>query len=346
MNIKSGWKLIAATAAITLAAQSTLAGTVGVSWARFQEERWVTDESALRGRLEELGHTLLTADAQGSIERQAADIEGLLARGVEVLLVVGHDTTAIIPSVERALAEGVTVIAYERQIKHPDVIYVGFDPVLVGQAQARALMAVQPEGNYVLIKGGQQDQYAHGTFKGQMDIIGDAVASGKINIVAEQWTTDWKPEVAQANMENIITAHGDSIQAVLSSNDGMASGVVAALEQAGMAGLPVSGQDGDLAAVNRIARGIQTMTAWKDVRVLGKRAAELADAVLDGSELSALQGATTFKDAETGMEQAAFPLDPVTITIDNIDLMVDAGWIDIETVCRGVESGKLDLCDS
>ena len=109
-----------------------------------------------------------------------------------------------------------------------------------------------------------------------MDVIGDAVASGKINIVAEQWTTDWKPEVAQANMENIITAHGDSIQAVLSSNDGMASGVVAALEQAGMAGLPVSGQDGDLAAVNRIARGLQTMTAWKDVRVLGKRAAELA----------------------------------------------------------------------
>ncbi len=324
---------------------AALSETIGMSWARFQEERWVIDEAALEARLEDLGHDLITADARGSVERQAADIEGLLARGVDLLMVVGHDTTAVIPAVERALAEGIPVIAYERQIKHPDVLYVGFDPVLVGRAQARALMAVQPEGNYVLIKGGQQDQYAHGTFQGQMDVIGEAVEAGKIAIIAEQWTTDWKPEVAQSNMENIITAHGDAIEAVLSSNDGMASGVAAALAQAGMAGLPLSGQDGDVAAINRIALGTQTMTAWKDVRVLGARAAEIADAVLSGTPPGELAGATVFTDEAQGIEQWAVPLEPTTVTRDNLDLMLEAGWVTQDEMCRGVEAGTVPACD-
>lgn len=337
---------LAAAAGVAVAAPGVaVAETVGMSWARFQEERWVIDQAALEKRLGELGHTLITADARGSVERQAADIEGLLARGIDLLMVVGHDTTAVIPAVERALAEGVPVIAYERQIKHPDVLYVGFDPVLVGRAQARALLEVMPSGNYVLIKGGQQDQYAHGTFAGQMDVLGPVVESGEVTILAEQWTTDWKPEVAQANMENIITAHGDEIDAVLSSNDGMASGVVAALEQAGLAGLPLSGQDGDIAAVNRIARGTQTMTAWKDVRVLGARAAEAADAILSGVDPGSLPGATVFRDDGTGLEQIAVPLEPTTITKDNLHLMLEAGWIETEALCRGVEPGRVAVCD-
>ena len=343
---KKAKTLILSALAVTTGAQALLAATVGVSWARFQEERWVTDEKALEERLEELGHRLLTADARGSSTRQAADIEGLLARGVDVLLVVGHDTQAVIPAVQRALDDGVPVIAYERQIKHPDVTYVGFDPVLVGRAQARALLEVQPDGNYVLIKGGQQDQYAHGTYQGQMDEIGPLVEDGTIDIIAEQWTTDWKPEVAQANMENIITAQGDRIDAVLCSNDGMASGVVAAMEQAGLVGLPLSGQDGDVAAVNRIARGSQTMTAWKDVRVLGHRAADLADAIAKGKDLASLPGATTFTDEELGIEQLAFPLDPTTITANNLELMIEAGWVTREQVCRGVPPGTVEICES
>lgn len=331
--------------ALTIGAQAALAETVGVSWARFQEERWTIDEAALRSRLEELGHTLVVADANGSVERQAADIEGLIARGADILLIVGHDSSAVVPAVQSALDEGIPVIAYERQIKHPDVTYVGFDPVLVGRAQATALLEVAPEGNYVLVKGGQQDQYAHGTLQGQMEVLQSEIDSGNVTIVAEDWTTDWKPEVAQSNMENFITALGDTkIDAVLCSNDGMAGGVAAALEDAGLLGLPLSGQDGDIAAINRIARGQQTMTAWKDVRQLGKRAAELADAILAGVDFSTLEGATTF-ELEGGAEQRALPLTPTTITAANIDLMVDAGWVSLEDVCRGVESGTHSLCN-
>ncbi len=339
-------RILTCTALIALCAgQAAYAATVGVSWARFQEERWKTDESSLKNRLEELGHTLIVADANGSVERQAADIEGLIAKGAEVLLVIGHDTSAVVPAVQLALDEGIPVIAYERQIKHPDVLYVGFDPVLVGRAQATALIEVAPHGNYVLIKGGQQDQYAHGTLQGQMEVLQSAIDSGNVTIVAEDWTTDWKPEVAQSNMENIITALGDAqIDAVLCSNDGMAGGVVAALEGAGLVGVPLSGQDGDIAAINRIARGEQTMTAWKDVRVLGARAAELADSIIAGADLSTLAGATTFA-LDDGAEQRAFPLEPTTITADNIDLMVDADWVTIEDVCRGVEPGTHSVCN-
>ncbi len=344
MSIRAGIFASAAIATI-FAGQAAVADTVGVSWARFQEERWKIDESALRSRLEELGHTLIVADANGSVERQAADIEGLIAKGAQVLIVVGHDTSAVVPAVQAALDEGIPVIAYERQIKHAEVTYVGFDPVLVGRAQATALLEVAPEGNYVLIKGGQQDQYAHGTLQGQMEVLQSAIDSGNVTIVAEDWTTDWKPEVAQSNMENIITALGGTkIDAVLSSNDGMAGGVAAALEGAGLIGLPLSGQDGDIAAVNRIARGEQTMTAWKDVRQLGKYAAELADSILADADLATLAGATTF-ELDGGAEQRAFPLNPTTITAANIDLMVNAGWISVEDVCRGVESGGHPVCN-
>ena len=89
---------------------------VGMSWANYQEERWKIDEAGLTAGLEALGAELFTADAQSSSDRQAADIDGLLARDIDVLMVVAWDSEAVIPAVQRALDEGVTVIAYERQI--------------------------------------------------------------------------------------------------------------------------------------------------------------------------------------------------------------------------------------
>lgn len=115
---------------------------VGMSWANYQEERWKIDEAGLKAGLDELGATLVTADAQSSNERQAADIDGLLARGVDALLIVAWDSEAVLPAVERALAEGIPVIAYERQIEHPELFYVAFDPIEVGRIQARELVRV------------------------------------------------------------------------------------------------------------------------------------------------------------------------------------------------------------
>ncbi len=317
---------------------------VGMSWANYQEERWKIDEAGLKAGLDALGAELFTADAQSSNERQAADIDGLLARDIDVLLIVAWDSEAVLPAVERALAEGVHVIAYERQIEYPGVFYVAFNPIEVGRIQARELVRVQPEGNYVIIKGSPTDQYAHYVLTGQKEIIDPLIADGKIEIVGEQWTDGWVPETAQKNMENILTSVGDDVDAVLASNDGTAGGVVAALTGAGLAGIPVSGQDGDIAALNRIALGTQTVTAWKDARELGQAAAKVAVALAGGTAPDAIEGSEVWANGPKGEAQSAVVLAPVTVTRDNLDLVVDAGWISKADLCAGVTTDAPAAC--
>lgn len=339
---------LAATAATALAATGALAQDdpiqVGMSWANYQEERWKIDEAGLKEGLEALGAELFTADAQSSSERQASDIDGLLARGIDVLLVVAQDNEAVLPAVERALAEGIPVIAYERQIEHPDVFYVGFDPIEVGRIQARELVRVQPEGDYVMIMGSPTDQYSHYVLAGQKEIIDPLVGDGSIRVVGEQWTDGWVPENAQRNMENILTAVSDQVDAVLASNDGTAGGVVAALTSSGLAGIPVSGQDGDIAALNRIAHGTQTVTAWKDARALGQLAARVAVDLANGVAPEEVEGRVVWDKGPKAVPQNAVMLAPVTITRDNLDVVVDAGWITKEDLCSGVTENPPAAC--
>lgn len=317
---------------------------IGMSWANYQEERWKIDESGLQAGLAALGAELITADAQSSNEQQAADIDGLLAQGIDALLIVAWDSEAILPSVERALAEGVPVIAYERQIEHPDLFYVAFNPIEVGRIQARELVDVQPEGRYVIIKGSPTDQYAHYVLTGQKEIIDPLVADGSIEIVGEQWTDGWVPDNAQKNMENILTSVNDEVDAVLASNDGTAGGVVAALTSVGLDGIPVSGQDGDIAALNRIALGTQTVTAWKDARELGQLGARVAVALAEGTAPGDIEGHEVWDNGPKGVPQDAVVLAPVTVTRDNLDVVVDAGWISREDLCKGVTENPPAAC--
>ena len=325
------------------AAQDDL--TVGMSWANYQEERWKIDEEGLQEGLDEMGATLITADAQSSSARQAADIEGLIARGVDVLAIVAWDSEAILPSVEKALAEGIPVIAYERQIEHPDVFYTAFDPIEVGRIQARELVRVQPEGRYVLIKGSPTDQYAHYVLTGQYEVIDPLIEAGDVEIVGEQWTEGWVPDNAQRNMENILTATGDDVDAVLASNDGTAGGVVAALTSVGLDGIPVSGQDGDVAALNRIAHGTQTVTAWKDARELGRLAARVAGELASGTAPGEVTDAIVWDRGPKGAAQDAVVLAPVTVTRDNLDVVLDAGWISQADLCAGVTEDAPPACE-
>ena len=311
--------------------------TVGMSWANFQEERWKIDEAGLEERLGELGGELVSTDAQSSSARQATDIESLISRGIDVLMIVAWDSEAILPSVQRAVDEGIPVIAYERQIEHPDVFYTAFNPVDVGRMQAEAIVEAAPEGRYAIIAGSPQDQYAHYVLEGQKTVLDPLVESGDIEIVAEQWTDAWLPGNAQANMEQILTAEGDEIDAVVAANDGTAGGVVAALASVGLDGVvPVSGQDGDIAALNRIALGTQTMTAWKDARELGRAAADVAAEIAGGAAFEEVTDVVTWDRGPKGVAQSAVVLPPVSVTDDNLERVVEAGWISEADLCAGV----------
>ena len=330
----AGAVLVASGASAALAADGP---TVGMSWANFQEERWKIDRAGLEERLGELDGTLVSTDAQSSSARQATDIESLISRGIDVLMIVAWDSEAILPSVQRAVDEGIPVIAYERQIEHPDVFYTAFNPVDVGRMQAEAIVAVAPTGRYAIIAGSPQDQYAHYVLEGQHAVLDPLVEAGDIEIVAEQWTDAWLPGNAQANMEQILTAEGDDIDAVVAANDGTAGGVVAALASVGLDGsVPVSGQDGDVAALNRVARGTQTMTAWKDARTLGRAAADVAAEIADGKAFDAVTDVVTWDRGPKGVAQSAVVLPPVSVTDENLEAVVEADWISTEELCAGV----------
>ncbi|WP_425053666.1 D-xylose ABC transporter substrate-binding protein [Psychromarinibacter sp. S121] len=330
---------LAATAAMAAGfATTALAQTVGVSWSNFQEERWKRDEGAIRAVLDAAGATYISTDAQSSASKQLADIESLMAQGVDVLIVLAQDTEAIIPAVQAAADEGIPVIAYDRLIEDDRAFYLTFDNVEVGRMQARAVLEAAPEGNYVMIKGSSTDPNADFLRGGQQEVLQAAIDEGKITIVGEAYTDGWIPANAQRNMEQILTAEDNNVDAVVASNDGTAGGVVAALTAQGMEGIPVSGQDGDLAALNRVALGTQTVSVWKDARELGKNAGEIALALAGGTEMADIDGAESWT-SPSGTTMTAKFLAPIPITIDNLDVVVDAGWIDMETLCQGVSDG-------
>ena len=322
------------------AATMSFAGelTVGVSWSNFQEERWKTDEAAIKAALEAAGATYVSADAQSSSSKQLSDVESLIAQGVDALIILAQDAAAIGPAVQAAADEGIPVVGYDRLIEDPRAFYLTFDNVEVGRMQARAVFAAQPTGRYVMIKGSPTDPNADFLRGGQQEILQDAIDSGAVTIVAEAYTDGWLPANAQRNMEQILTAADNGVDAVVASNDGTAGGVVAALTAQGMEGIPVSGQDGDHAALNRVAKGTQTVSVWKDARALGKAAGEIAAALAGGTKMADIEGAGSWT-SPAGTEMTAVFLAPVPITADNLGVVVDAGWITKDALCQGVSGG-------
>jgi D-xylose transport system substrate-binding protein len=318
-----------------------------VSWNNYQEERWAKwDEPALQEAIEAGGGSYISNDAKSSAETQASNLENLISQGANVLVVLAQDGTAIKPAVADAIANGVPVIAYDRLIEDPAALYITFDNVRVGEMEAEAVLAQVSEGNFVIIKGNSADANADFLREGYVNagVPAEGESSDTITIVGETYTDNWDPAIAQASMEQFLTAENNEIDAVLSENDGMAGGVVAALEAQGLAGqIPVSGQDGDQAALNRIALGTQTVSVWKDARELGTAAGEAAVALCANPDVAAVEGTAPFTTPE-GNEMSSILLEPIPITQDNLDVVLDAGWIDQTTLCEGVEAGSVAAC--
>ena len=317
---------------------------VGVSWSNFQEERWKTDEAAIVKALEAAGAQYISADAQSSPSKQLSDIESLISRGADTLIVLAQDSSSIGAAITQAVNEGIPVVGYDRLIEDPSAYYITFDNKEVGRLQAEAVFAEQPKGNYIFIKGAPTDPNANILHEGQLEILQAAIDSGDIKVVGEAYTDSWQPAIAQRNTEQFLTSADNKVDAVVASNDGTAGGVVAALSAQGMQGIPVSGQDGDHAALNRVALGTQTVSVWKDARLLGQRAAEIAVELAKGTKLGDVEGTQDW-NSPNGVTMKSYFLDPVAITQNKLDLVIDAGWVSKDVVCKGVDSGKVAACN-
>jgi D-xylose transport system substrate-binding protein len=204
---------------------------------------------------------------------------------------------------------------------------------------------VKPKGNYIFIKGNSADPNADFVHSGQVEILKEAMDRGDIKNVGESYTDNWDPANAQKETEQFLTANDNKVDAVVASNDGMAGGAVAALTAQGLAGqVAVSGQDGDKAALNRVALGTQTVSVWKDSRALGKAAGEAAIELAGGTALDKVKGAVKFGNGPKKVEMNSILLAPIPITKDNLNLVIDAGWISKDEVCKGVKAGMAPVC--
>lgn len=308
---------------------------IGLSMDTLQEERWQKDRDLFVAAAEKLGATVDVQAANSDDAKQIAQAENLISQGVDVLVVIPHNADATAAIVEKAHEAGIKVLAYDRLIKNSDLdLYVSFDNERVGEMQAEAIVKLVPKGKYVYIGGSETDNNAHLFKQGAFNILQPYIDSGDIEVVYDQFTKDWNPSNALANMENALTANNNQIDAVVAANDGTAGGVIQALAAQGLAGkIPVSGQDAELAASQRIVEGTQTMTVYKPIKALAETAAELAVKMAKGEELGADKVVNNGK-----IDVPSVLLDPISVDKTNIDDTVIAdGFHSREDVYKNVE---------
>jgi D-xylose transport system substrate-binding protein len=349
---------ITASLAVVLAACSTDGGEgtdgaaggdchVGVAWATFQEERYgLRDKPGIEAALEAAGATLTDNDAANSEETQASNVEALLDAGIDVLIMNSVNPETILPSVQNALDQGIPVIAYDRELENENALFMTHDNVGVGRMIAEAVVAAVPSGNYAIIKGQEGETNPEFLREGMAEVLDPLIESGDITIPdgAEVYTDDWDPDNAQDNMETILTATDNDIQAVLSENDGMAGGVVAALSDQGLDGeVGVGGQDGDIAALNRVALGTQIVSVLKDATELGTAAGQAAVQLCENPDISQVDGAVA-GTSTGGLDTYSVLLDPLPITRENLQDALDLEWLTVEQLCEGVPAGEVDVC--
>ncbi len=254
---------------------------IGLSLDTLKEERWQHDRDMFVARAKELGVEVLVQAANSNDALQNSQAENLLTQGVNVLVVVPHNGKSAATIVQSAHKAGVPVLAYDRLINDCDLdLYISFDNVRVGELQAGYLTERKPKGKYVLIGGAPTDNNALLFRKGQMNILKPFIDRKDIQVVADQWASDWLPVEALKIMENALTQNNNQVDAVVVSNDGTAGGAVQALAEQNLAGkVLVSGQDADLAGCQRIVKGTQSMTVYKPIKQLATKAAEIAVAM-------------------------------------------------------------------
>ncbi len=254
---------------------------IGLSMDTLKEERWQADRDLFVAKAGELGADVEVLSANSNDSRQLNDVEALITKKIDALVIIPHDAAAMAKAVNLAHAAGIPVLSYDRLITGCDLdLYITFDNVKVGELQASFLAERIPAGGklrLLRIYGSKTDNNAKLFKQGQDNVLQPLIAAGKVEVVHEDWADDWKPENAKKITNAAITKNGVNFDAILASNDGTAGGAVQALAEEGIAGkILITGQDADLAACQRIVQGTQTMTVYKPLVQLAKQAAEIA----------------------------------------------------------------------
>jgi D-xylose transport system substrate-binding protein len=310
---------------LAISAEAAKPIRIGVSLPTQRDERWVRDAQKMREFAKANNIELRMQISDNDAVKQMSQCENLLAQGIDILILAPHDATSAAAIVEDAHKEGIKVISYDRLVLDTNVdLYISFDNFQVGKLQGEYLTKLAPKGNYVILGGAPTDNNAKLFKAGALSVIKPLVDKGDIKIVMDQWITDWQPTVAMNLMQNALTASNNKINAVLAPNDNTAGGVIQALEQVGLAGkIPVTGQDSEVTAAERIVKGSQSMTIFKDTRVLATNALSAALKIVNKQDPEA-----TTKVNNNKMDVPAILLTPVVVDKNNIDaVLIDSGYL-------------------
>lgn len=252
---------------------------IGLSMDTLKEPRWLADQKYFEQRATQLGAEVKVSSANGDDAVQIRDVNSMISDGVDVIVIIPHDGAAMSKAVQNAHAANIPVIAYDRLITGCDLdLYVTFDNVKVGEAQAQYLVdALKGKGKIVRVYGSPTDNNSKLFKLGQDNVLKPYIERGDIKVIHEDWADNWEPQRAKQIVNAAITNHGHDFQGILASADGVAGGAIQALKEEGLLGkVLVTGQDAELAAVQRVVEGSQAMTIYKPIRKLASAAAELA----------------------------------------------------------------------
>lgn len=290
------------------------------------KERWQKDGDLFKKKVEEMGGEVIILYANGNEQLQYEQVETMLNKGIDVLVIVPHNSKSAGLSVKAAHDKGVKVISYDRMIVNSDLdIYVSFDNVKVGELQAQYLLKKAPKGNYLLIGGAPTDNNSSMIRKGQMNILQPFVDKGDIKIIGDQYAKDWLPYQALKQTESALALTKNKIDAILTSSDGLANGAIQSLTENDLAGkIPVTGMDAEVTAIQRIIDGSQSMTVYKSISNLAAAAAEAAVAFAKKETPKGINS----KVNNGKVDLPAILLEPVVVDKNNIEQTVIAdGYI-------------------
>ena len=312
---------------------------IGFAMDTVKEERWQRDHDAFEAHCKEINVECVITVADNKADKQANDVDNLLTQGVDALVIAPHDATQAASMVDKAKAQGVPVISYDRLINSDKIdLYISHQVPVIGKKIAEYVLQHAPEGNYVMVYGASTDNNALIMKNAENEVLKPAVDSGKIHIVAEQFINDWKPELAQNFAENDLTQNNDNIKAFVVSNDGMAGGVVSALEQRGLTGkVLVTGQDAGLEALQNIAEGKQSMTIYKPIIPLASQAVDAAVKLARGEPLTT----TPFHNDVIKKDVPAILLEVTVVDKSNLmDTVIKDGYAKYEDVYKNVPESE------
>ena len=316
---------------------------VAVLWPENVTPRWEqSDKPLFIKAIKKLvpGVKVDSLNALNDPTKQQAQAEAELAKGAKVLVVAAIDGKAFATVVKKAAAQGVKVVAYDRLINSNKLAYyVSFNSVTVGKVEASWMAAHTKAGARIaIINGSPTDANAHFVNQGIHLVYNPLFKAGTAVNVGEQWTPGWDPPTAQREMEQILTKTNNGVDGVVSANDGMAGGIIAALKAQNLQGkVMTTGQDASLEGLQNIILGYQGVTAFKDFRLQAPAAAKITAAILQGKKPANING----KINAAGKAVPSVYLPVVAIDSSNISKLVSNGWINsqfggLANVCKGM----------